>query len=154
MLDMEFVKHIEDTEILIVYNMTDEAIEILGADQYNPHPFDDNGAPPDGPAWYIPLGEISDEVVDQIEDHRFAPPPVEKLLQPFADRANVRFGTHVCRNCDARFSCAAYRVYMRQGRGRADQAFEQYYSDLEMGEPLEEWRTSGLDSTGNVEDLL
>jgi len=66
MLDMEFVKHIEDTEILIVYNMT-EAIEILGADQYNPHPFDDNGAPPDGPAWYIPLGEISDEVVDQIE---------------------------------------------------------------------------------------
>jgi len=94
------------------------------------------------------------EVVDQIEDHRFAPPPVEKLLQPFAYRANVRFGTHVCRNCDARFSCAAYRVYMRQGRGRADQAFEQYYSDLEMGEPLEEWRTSGLDSTGNVEDLL
>ena len=67
MLNLESLKHVEDTEILVVYNMTDEAIEILGADQYNPHPFDDNGAPPDGPAWYIPLDEISDEVVDQIE---------------------------------------------------------------------------------------
>ncbi len=94
------------------------------------------------------------EVVDQIEDHQFTPPSVEKLLQPFADRTNVRFGTHVCRNCDARFSCAAYRVYMRQGRGRADQAFEQYYSDLEVGEPLDEWRTAGLDSMGNVEELI
>ena len=94
------------------------------------------------------------EVVDQIEDHRFAPPPVEKLLQPFADRTNVRFGTHVCRNCDARFSCAAYRVYVRHGRGRADQIFEQYYSDLEVGEPLEEWRTSGLDAMGEVEDMI
>ena len=94
------------------------------------------------------------EVVDQIEDHEFAPPPVEKLLQPFADRTNVRFGTHVCRNCDARFSCAAYRVYVRHGRGRADQIFEQYYNDLEVGEPLEEWRTSGLDAMGEVEELF
>lgn len=94
------------------------------------------------------------EVVDQIEDHEFAPPPVEKLREPFADRSNVRFGTHVCRNCDARFSCAAYRVYVRHGRGRADQIFEQYYSDLEIGEPLEEWRTAGLDSMGEPEDLI
>ena len=94
------------------------------------------------------------EVVDQIEDHEFAPPPVERLREPFADRSNVRFGTHVCRNCDARFSCAAYRVYMRQGRGKPDQAFEQFYSDLEAGEPLDGWRTAGLDSMGDVEDLL
>lgn len=94
------------------------------------------------------------EVVDQIEEHEFAPPPVEKLREPFADRSNVRFGTHVCRNCDARFSCAAYRVYVRSGRGRADQAFELYYRDFEIGEPLEEWRTAGLDSMGGVEDLF
>lgn len=94
------------------------------------------------------------EVVDQIEDHQFAPPGVEKLLQPFADRSNVRFGTHVCRNCDARFSCSAYRLYMRRGHGRPDGAFERNYSDIEAGEPLEEWRTAGLDSTGNVEDLF
>ena len=94
------------------------------------------------------------EVVDQIEDHEFAPPPVEKLREPFADRSNVRFGTHVCRNCDVRFSCAAYRVYVRHGRGRADQIFEQYHSDLELGEPLEEWRTSGLDAMDDVEELF
>lgn len=94
------------------------------------------------------------EVVDQIEDHEFAPPPVEKLREPFADRSNVRFGTHVCRNCDARFSCASYRVYVRHGRGRVDQIFQEYYSDLEIGEPLEEWRTSGLDALGEVEDMI
>lgn len=94
------------------------------------------------------------EVVDQIEDHEFAPPPVEKLREPFADRSNVRFGTHVCRNCDARFSCAAYRVYVRHGHGRADQIFHEYYSDLEIGEPLEEWRTAGLDSMSDVEELI
>jgi hypothetical protein len=94
------------------------------------------------------------EVVDQIENHEFSPPPVEKLREPFADRSNVRFGTHVCRNCDARFSCAAYRLYVRRGRGRADQVFEQYYSDLEVGEPLEEWRTAGLNSMGEVEELF
>lgn len=94
------------------------------------------------------------EVVDQIEDHEFAPPSVEKLREPFTDRSNVRFGTHVCRNCDVRFSCAAYRVYIRHGRGRADKQFEKYYSDLEIGEPLEEWRTSGLDAINDPEELI
>ena len=88
------------------------------------------------------------EVVDMIEDHQFRPPSVEKLREPFADRTSVRFGTHVCRNCDARFSCEAYRVYARQGRGRAEQVFSTYYRDLEIGEPLEEWRTAGLDTYG------
>lgn len=38
---------------------------------------------------------------------------------------------------DARFSCAANRVYVTQDQGRAEQACEQYYNDLEVGEPLE-----------------
>jgi len=70
MLDMEFVKHIEDTEILIVYNMTPEVEKILMSDEDNPFPFDDNGGSPDGPSWYIPLNEVSREVVDQIEINR------------------------------------------------------------------------------------
>lgn len=94
------------------------------------------------------------EVVDQIEDREFEPRSVEELRGSYTDRSNVSFGTHVCRNCDARFSCAAYRVYVRHGRGRADQIFENYYNDLEVGEPLEEWRTTGLDSVGDVEDLI
>lgn len=94
------------------------------------------------------------EVVDRIEEHQFSPPPVEKLQEPFADNTQVRFGTHVCRNCDVRFSCDAYRVYMRRGRGREDQAFEHNYSDLEVGEPLEEWRTAGLEAIVEPEELI
>lgn len=93
------------------------------------------------------------EVVDEIEDHKFTPPPVERLQEPFTDRTNTRFGTHVCRNCDARFSCASYRMYMRRGKGKPDQAFTQFYQDLEISEPLEEWRTAGLDATGPIDDL-
>lgn len=94
------------------------------------------------------------EVVDRIEDHEFCPPPVEKLQEPFTDRTQVRFGTHVCRNCDVRFSCDAYRVYMRHGRGQVDRYFEHNYGDLEVSEPLEEWRTAGLDATAEPEVLF
>ena len=69
---MEFetsLKYIEDTEILIVYNMCREAMEILSSDEDNPFPFDDNGGQPDGPSWYIPLGEVSAEIVDEIGIH-------------------------------------------------------------------------------------
>jgi hypothetical protein len=93
------------------------------------------------------------EVVDKIEDHEFSPPPVEKLQEQFSDDTRVRFGTHVCRNCDVRFSCDAYRAYVRRGRGREDHAFEDTYSDLEAGEPLEEWRTAGLEMIVEPEEL-
>jgi len=94
------------------------------------------------------------EVVDKIEEHEFSSPPVEKLQEPFTDNTKVRFGTHVCRNCDVRFSCDVYRVYMRRGRGREDSAFENTYEDLEVGEPLEEWRTAGLDVIVEPEELI
>lgn len=94
------------------------------------------------------------EVVDKIEEHKFSPPSVEKLKEPFADGAHTRFGTHVCRNCDVRFSCNAYRVFMRHGRGQADQSFSQYYGELEESEPLEEWRTANLDSMGEIEEMI
>lgn len=71
MLEFESgLRHVEDTEILIVYNMCHEAMEILVSDEDNPLPFDDNGMEPDGQAWYIPLNEISEEVVDQLGIHR------------------------------------------------------------------------------------
>jgi hypothetical protein len=94
------------------------------------------------------------QVVDQIEEHEFEPPSPEKLNKPYADNSNVRFGTHVCRNCDARFSCSAYRVYARLGRGLAERNFRQYYTDLEAGEPLDEWRTAGLEAMIEPEELI
>ena len=52
----------------------------------------------------------------------------------------------------AKLLSVASRVYVRHGRGWADQIFELYYNDLEVGEPLEEWCTAGLDSMGEVEE--
>lgn len=94
------------------------------------------------------------EVVDQIETHQFSPPPVEKLRAPYSTHSNVAFGTHTCRNCDARFSCDSYRIYIRGGRGRPDSFFEQYYRHLEASESLEGWRTAALDATDAVEELI
>lgn len=94
------------------------------------------------------------KVVDAIEEHAYAPPPVSKLQEPYAEGHQKRFATHVCRNCDARFSCASYRKYARHGRGRVERNFAQFYSILEVGDPLEEWRTTGLDAAPEVEDLI
>lgn len=94
------------------------------------------------------------EVVDQIEDHQFTPPTADELETPYLPGHNERFATRVCRNCDARFSCTSYRKYVRHGKGRFEQEFSQYYQDLEEGEPLDDWRTAGLDQMRNIEDLL
>lgn len=93
------------------------------------------------------------EVVDQIEDKKFSPPRAERLFEPYSNLSNVRFGTHVCRNCDARFSCDAYRTYIRGGRGQSDSFLDSIFKNIEVGEPLEEWRTAGLDSSSSPEEL-
>lgn len=67
--------------------------------------------------------------VDSIEDGEFDPPSPERLAEPLTGlrRRKRRNGedtaptfAHVhCRNCDARFSCDAYRTYLeRHGRRR------------------------------------
>jgi hypothetical protein len=68
-------------------------------------------------------------VVDQIEDGEFAPPPLDRLVsrQP---GTNALFAVNVCRNCDARFSCASYRAYARQSSRGVDQRFRQYLDDF------------------------
>ena len=90
-------------------------------------------------------------VVDQIENREFSPPSLEKLQEVYVEGRRGRFGTQVCRNCDARFSCDSYRKFARQGRGIAEQRFNQYYQTLETSEPLEEWRTAGLDDLMDLE---
>ena len=59
-----------DVEVLVVYNMNQETEEILGADQDNPFPFDDNGGEPDGPSWYVDANDVSPEIIDQIKINR------------------------------------------------------------------------------------
>ena len=70
------------------------------------------------------------QVVNAIEDGRFVPPSLEKLQEHKAGMRNIRFGTYVCRNCDARFSCVSYRQYAwLGGKKAADRAILQYLQE-------------------------
>lgn len=84
------------------------------------------------------------ETVDKIESGEFAPPPLERLNETIPGAlTHERFGTRICRQCDARFSCASYRHYARgapQGRERGLAYFTDDQPDQEL------WRDAGLGS--------
>ncbi|MEJ7812953.1 MAG: PD-(D/E)XK nuclease family protein [Gemmatimonadaceae bacterium] len=68
--------------------------------------------------------------VDRIEERRFDPPGDDVLRRPLPGMTRP-FATAVCRNCDARFSCAPYRRYLGAGRARAGEAgYARYVRDL------------------------
>ena len=82
-------------------------------------------------------------IVDRIEDKNFIPAPIEKLNTKF-EGTNVNFGTRVCRNCDARFSCSSYREFISEpGRGlRA--SMKKYFDDFGDDADKEEWIHANL----------
>jgi hypothetical protein len=92
------------------------------------------------------------EVVDAIEAREFAPPEI-KVLQEEMGTTAQRFATRVCRNCDARFSCGAYRQYARHGRGQIEKNFRQYFGELVGGGEEEPWLTAGLGEAADATDL-
>jgi PD-(D/E)XK nuclease superfamily len=70
-------------------------------------------------------------VVDEIEEKRFAPPPVERLKERIGGTPLI-FATQVCRNCDSRFSCTSYRNYAASAtHNRIEFKFSQFFGDLE-----------------------
>ena len=74
----------------------------------------------------IPFGYDEEEVADiiekfgttveKIENADFAPPPVE-VLKDKPKGMTSSFGTHVCRNCDVRFSCKSFASFLMESRG-------------------------------------
>lgn len=68
-------------------------------------------------------------VVDLIEDHAFSPPSLTELKTSLPGMRRP-FGTAVCRNCDARFSCDPYRRWLHVGRNTNEAGFRQYIEDL------------------------
>jgi hypothetical protein len=95
------------------------------------------------------------QVVDAIEDGRFFPPPFEKLQEHMPGIRNVRFGTHVCRNCDARFSCLSYRQYAwLGGKKAADRAILQYLQEALTDTEQETWRAANLEASLAANDLI
>jgi len=93
-------------------------------------------------------------VVDDIEERRFRPPPVERLKEVLQGTRNVRFATQVCRNCDVRFSCSSYRDYAWNGaRQLADRAIG-FYGEESVGDAEQEaWRADNLLAAQSAADL-
>jgi len=83
------------------------------------------------------------QVVDAIEDGQFAPPPPERLQEAIPGAwTHERFGTRVCRNCDARFSCDSYRQYANRTH-QITEGKMQYFVDENPDQEI--WRTEGLE---------
>ncbi|MDZ7268196.1 MAG: PD-(D/E)XK nuclease family protein [candidate division KSB1 bacterium] len=87
------------------------------------------------------------EIVDKIEEGEFAPPPVDKLKRKQPGMKAI-FAVQTCRNCDARFSCSAYRAYAQSSRGTAESTFRQlFFDDFGTEEERNERVMAGLEGT-------
>lgn len=82
-------------------------------------------------------------VVDKIEDSEFSPPPIT-TLQEKIEGTNIRFATRICRNCDARFSCSAFREYVQSLGAKTYSQFKKYFEDLGDDIDTEEWKNANL----------
>jgi hypothetical protein len=93
-------------------------------------------------------------VVDRIEDHEFAPPSLQQIRQPLPGMRRP-FGTAVCRNCDARFSCAPYRRYMQVASRATEATFRQYIEDLGPDAERESYVAAALEAapSASADDL-
>ena len=92
------------------------------------------------------------EIVDSIESRKFAPPSVKRLKSALPGK-KYTFAVQVCRNCDARFSCSAYRNNVRTSASKADSLLKRYIKDLGSDLERENWRFSNLEVTPSPEDL-
>ena len=92
------------------------------------------------------------EIIDSIESRKFAPPSVKRLKSALPGK-KYTFAVQVCRNCDARFSCSAYRNYVRSSASKADSLLKRYLNDFGSDLERENWRFSNLEVTPSPEDL-
>jgi hypothetical protein len=83
--------------------------------------------------------------VDCIEDKNFKPVPVENLTAKL-EGTNAQFGQRVCRECDARFSCASFREYV-VGKGKGARGnFAKYFKDYGSDSDMENWVNANLEA--------
>jgi len=92
-------------------------------------------------------------IVDCIENHEFSPPAVEFLNNKVPGaQSHEQFGTRVCRNCDARFSCNAFREYAMGKSGKLKANFRKYYNDWGTPADQEDWLNAGL-ANNNIPEI-
>ena len=82
-------------------------------------------------------------VVDKIETNCFEPPSLA-VLQTKIEGTNTIFASRVCRNCDARYSCEAYREYALQTGTRTQSNFKKYFEDFGNDLEQEEFLTANI----------
>jgi len=87
------------------------------------------------------------EIVDAIEERRFAPPTAEDLNRRQGQTGRP-FATDVCNECDARFSCRSYRRWAAtHGRRATRGVVRDYFSDDA------DWEEANLAATPEADDL-
>jgi len=91
-------------------------------------------------------------VVDCIEGDDFVPASTDKL-RTRSGRERREFASHVCRYCDARYSCSSYRDYAMVSSGRAEVALRQYLTDFGTDLDQQDWLTGNLEVIPAVEVL-
>jgi hypothetical protein len=85
-------------------------------------------------------------IVDQIENHRFAPRNLATLRGREPGLRAV-FAVAVCRNCDARFSCHSYRDYALGTHASTEARFRPYIEETADDLEQEATRLSALDAS-------
>ncbi|MEP3836408.1 MAG: PD-(D/E)XK nuclease family protein [Algibacter sp.] len=94
-------------------------------------------------------------VVDKIEGRDFQPPSVEQL-QNRIKGTRQRFANRVCRNCDARFSCDAFRIYAQKSSSFSG-GFAEYICDLGNTDEVENFTNTNAFETPpplDINDLI
>jgi hypothetical protein len=90
------------------------------------------------------------QVVDAIESRQFQPPSLDKLKGKLADK-KVTFAVQVCRNCDARFSCSAYRRYVKSSSSQADSLLSRFLNEYGTDSQREDFLYANLENLPDVE---
>jgi hypothetical protein len=90
------------------------------------------------------------QVVDAIESRQFQPPSLEKLKGKLAGK-KVTFAVQVCRNCDARFSCLAYRRYVKSSSSQADSLLSRFLNDYGSDSEREDFLYGNLENIPDIE---
>jgi hypothetical protein len=93
------------------------------------------------------------EIVDKIEESEFAPPSLDKLKTKQPGMKTI-FAVQTCRNCDARFSCSAYRAYAQipKLRDAAESTFRQlFFDDYGTEEERNDRVMAGLEEVLSIE---
>ncbi len=89
-------------------------------------------------------------IVDAIEARNFSCQSIEKLKSKDVD--GYFFGTRVCRNCDARFSCPSYREFAKRPKQRNAKSFGVFFSNF-LDQENEQWKDSSVPSSGESIDV-